>query len=269
MLRVVSPRAAAVALSLSVLVGRSAAAQPTPFSPAPAPNPEPATPPPPKEPPVPPRPPAPPDTTTGASPPVADAVAPPASQSSSGKAASVGHVEPGAPAEAEPQPPDDPHLAVGAGAHVAFGAAPAVSVGVTVSGEVATGRWSLGLEGRYDAPARAHTTQGATVRSTLAGGAFVPCLRARGTWACAVVLVSRVESEGAEANAPTVRGTALFVGVGGRLAMHVPLPLNFALRIAAEVLAHPVPYELTANEHRLFRSSVVSTAIGPAVVRAF
>jgi hypothetical protein len=255
------------AVVVSGLVPRVAAAQPSPFSPAPTTNPEPATPPPPKGPPVPEPPPGT-DTTTSASPPVADAVAPPRSSSTSGKTAAMGEPEPGG-GPSEPESPEVRHVALGAGGHVAFGAAPAVSIGARVSAEVATGRWSLGLEARYDLFAGAHTTPGASVRSTLAGGAFVPCMRARGTWACGVVLVSRVASEGAEADAPVVRDVSLLVGLGGRLAMHVPLPLNFALRIAAEVLAHPVPYELTANGHRLFRSSVVSTSIGPALVRAF
>jgi hypothetical protein len=51
--------------------------------------------------------------------------------------------------------------------------------------------------------------------------------------------------------------------------MHFSLPLNFALRVGGEVLGHPVPYELVANGSRVFKSSVVSTMIGPSIVRAF
>ncbi|MDB5212619.1 MAG: hypothetical protein JWO86_546 [Myxococcaceae bacterium] len=164
---------------------------------------------------------------------------------------------------------DDPHFAVGAGGHVAFGSAPAVAVGARVSAEIATGRWSLGIEGRYDLPAGAHTTQGGTARTSLAGGSFVPCIRAKGTWACGVVMVSRVTIDGSDVNGATASDAWFFLGIGARLETHLPLPLNFALRIGGEILAHPIPYELMANGHRVFKSSVVSTMIGPSLVRAF
>jgi hypothetical protein len=164
---------------------------------------------------------------------------------------------------------DVAHVALGAGGHVAFASGPAVAVGVHASGELATGRWSLGLEGRYDLPASAHTTQGGMARTTLAGGAFVPCLRAKGTWACAVVMASRVSSEASELGSAAVRDASLFLGVGARLMMHFSLPLNFALRVGGEVLAHPLPYELAVNGHRIFKSSAVSTTLGPTLVRAF
>jgi hypothetical protein len=164
---------------------------------------------------------------------------------------------------------DDPHLALGAGGHVAFGTAPAVAVGARVSAEVATGRWSLGIEGRYDLPAGAHTTQGGTARASLAGGSFIPCIRAKGTWACGVVMASRVTVDGSDANGATASDSWLFLGIGARFEMHLSLPANFALRIGGEILGHPIPYELTASGHRIFKSSVVSTMIGPSLVRAF
>jgi hypothetical protein len=161
------------------------------------------------------------------------------------------------------------HVALGAGGHLAFGTAPAVAVGARVSAEVATGRWSLGIEGRYDLPASTHTTQGGTARTTLAGGSFVPCIRARGTWACGVVLVSHVGIDGSDANGVTASDSWIFLGIGARLAMHLSLPSNFALRIGGEVLGHPVRYTLTAGGHQIFKSSVVSVIIGPSLVRAF
>ena len=61
----------------------------------------------------------------------------------------------------------------------------------------------------------------------------------------------------------------LFLGIGARLEMHFSLPLDFALRVGGEILGHPIPYELVANGNRIFKSSVVSTMIGPTLVRAF
>lgn len=239
-------RAVPVAILIWVVPSHAFAAQPPP---APAAPPKPV----------------PPDANSGASPPVADALPPPTTGSSF------------APVVPEPPPldpaieavADDPHLAVGAGGHVAFGSAPAVAVGARVSVEVATGRWSLGLEGRYDLPAGAHTTQGGTARTSLAGASFVPCIRAKGTWACGVVLASRVKIDGTDPNAATASDAWFFLGIGARLEMHLSLPLDFALRIGGEILGHPIPYELVANGHRVFKSSVVSTMIGPTLVRAF
>lgn len=250
-----------------VVSSQAFAAEPSDFSHTPdtAP-PSPATPPPPAPlvPPKAPKP-APPDATSGASPPVADALPPPKTGSPVAPVvADTPALDPAIEAIA-----DDPHVAVGAGGHVVFGTAPAVAVGALASIEIATGRWSLGLEGRYDLPASAHTTQGGTARTSLAGASFVPCIRAKGTWACGVVLASRVKIDGTDANGASASDAWFFVGVGARLEMHLSLPLNFALRVGGEILGHPIPYELVTNGHRVFKASVVSTSIGPTLVRAF
>lgn len=254
------------------VVPSHAFAQPSEFSHSPNPAPASPAPPPPPAPPVPEKaapapaaPAAPVDANSSASPPVAGALPP--AKTGSTKAPIVPDepvLDPAVEAIA-----DDAHLAVGAGGHVAFGTAPAVAVGARVSAEVATGRWSLGIEGRYDLPAGARTTQGATARTSLAGGSFVPCIRAKGTWACGVVMVSHVTIDGSDANGVTASDAWFFLGIGARLAMHLSLPGNFALRIGGEILGHPIRYELMATGHRIFKSSVVSTMIGPSLVRAF
>jgi len=160
---------------------------------------------------------------------------------------------------------DEPHLALGAGSHVAFGPTPAIALGAHVSAELVTRVWSLGLEGRYDlSTSDVRTLQGQAVRTKLAGGSFVPCLRARGLWACGVVLASRVTSDGAEAI-----NARFFLGIGARFELHLALPSDFALRLCGELLTHPFAYELVANGHRVFRSSILSTMIGPSLVHAF
>jgi hypothetical protein len=256
-----------LAAILLLVVPSQGLAQPSEFSHTPEPAPQsPATPPPPA-PMVPPKAPKPasPDTMSGASPPVADAIPPPITGSPQ---APVTPEPPALDPEVEAMA-DIPHFAVGAGGHVAFGTAPAVALGARVSAEVATGRWSLGLEGRFDLPASAQTSAGGTARTSLAGASFVPCIRAKGTWACGVVLASRVKIDGRDASGVAASDAWLFFGIGARLEMHLSLPLNFALRIGAEILAHPVAFELVANGHRVFKSSVVSTTLGPTLVRAF
>ena len=179
------------------------------------------------------------------------------------------------PADVPPPPiaprkdaPDPARFALGVGGHLAFGVAPAPALGFRISGELATQRLSIGLEGRFDLAASAESSEGGRARTSLAGAALVPCLRVPLAWVCAVALVSRVEAEAVGVSAP--RGDAfLFLGGGGRLVTAIPLPQDFSLRIGGDVLAHPVPFELTLNGQRVYRSSAVSAIAGLAVVRIF
>jgi hypothetical protein len=146
--------------------------------------------------------------------------------------------------------------------------APAPALGFRISGELATRQLSLGLEGRFDLAASAESSEGGRARTSLAGAALVPCLRVPLAWACAVAMVSRVEAEAVGVSSP--RSDAfLFLGGGARLVTAIPLPQDFSLRLGGDVLAHPVPFELTVNGQRVYRSSTVSAIAGLAVVRIF
>lgn len=166
-------------------------------------------------------------------------------------------------------PADVARLVVGAGTHVALGPAPAASVGLLVSTELANYRWSIGLEGRYDLPSSGPALGGAGARSSLAGVQVVPCLRAQGMWACAVVLVSNLHTSASRDPDVRANDDFLLFGVGARLAIHLSLPADFALRIGAQVLGHPLAAELTHGDTRLFKSSAVSATLGPTIVRVF
>jgi hypothetical protein len=179
-------------------------------------------------------------------------------------------IEGGAVNDAQPfTGADKNRLVIGGGGHFAYGSAPAVALGVRLSAELVSPEYSLALEGRYDLPASGQTRSGATARSSLAGAAIVPCVRARAVWACGVVLLSRVSAEASEANGTRVTDAAFFFGIGGRLQAHFALPWDFAIRVAGDLLVHPIAYELSANDRRLLRSNVVSFTIGPALVHAF
>ncbi len=208
-----------------------------------------------------------PDVVSSGSPPVEAALAPPAATGGAG-APQIERAQ-GEPTQHRDPGTEGPRLALGAGGHVTFGAGPAVSVGVRMLAEVGNTRWSIGVEGRYDAPASGQTTQGANARASLLGASVVPCVRAQGLWACGVLLLSRVEAEASDLTTPTVRERSFFLGIGGRLQMHFALPLGFALRLGTELLAHPLPYELKSGTHRLFKSFALSTTLGPSLVRAF
>ena len=182
-------------------------------------------------------------------------------------------------APAPPEPPkedsrgdaplDVAHFAFGAGGHLGFGIAPALATGVQVSAELATFRWSLGLEGRYDLPASGDPSTGTHARTWLAGGAIVPCARAQALWACGVVLLSHVSSSGTTDDGVRAKDSWFVLGLGARVALHFALKHDFALRVVGEMLVHPLPWDLSSNGHTIYKSSVVSTTIGPALVHAF
>jgi hypothetical protein len=163
---------------------------------------------------------------------------------------------------------DAPRFAVGAGGHVAFGIAPAPAIGLRVSTELTTKRWSVGLEGRFDLASSAASSEGGSSRTSLAGGAFVPCVRVPLVWACGVALVSRVEAEAVGVSLPRT-DAFVFVGAGARLVAALDLGQDFVLRVGGDVLAHPAPFELTVNGTSVYRSSTVSGLAGLAVARIF
>jgi hypothetical protein len=163
---------------------------------------------------------------------------------------------------------DPPRFVLGAGAHVAFGIAPAAAIGFRISTELATRRYAVALEGRFDLPASSDTAEGGRIRTSLAGGAIVPCVRIPLVWACGVVLVARVAAEAVEVTTPRSDGF-LFLGAGARLVGSLPLPQDFSLRIGGDVLAHPVPFELTVNGRSVHRSSAVSALAGVALAHNF
>jgi hypothetical protein len=174
------------------------------------------------------------------------------------------------PTSSAPSPDvaDPARFALAAGGHVAFGIAPAPALGFRVSGEIATRRFAVGLEGRLDLPASSESSEGGRSRTSLAGAALVPCVRVPLAWACGVLLASRVDAEAISVTAP--RSDAfLFFGAGARLVTAIPLPEGFNLRIGGDALVHPVPFELTLNGRRIYRSSVVSAIAGVAVARIF
>ncbi|MEA2753384.1 MAG: hypothetical protein QOI41_7527 [Myxococcales bacterium] len=197
------------------------------------------------------------------------------------------HAEPDAPVTAPPGAPssasadrpapsldtrdetrDPARFVLGAGVHVAFGIAPAAAVGFRISTEVATRRYAIALEGRFDLPSSSDTAEGGRVRTSLAGGAIVPCVRVPLAWACGVLLVARVAAESVDVTSPRSDGF-LFLGAGARLVTAIPLPESFSLRIGGDVLAHPVPFELTVNGRSVHRSSTVSALAGIALAHNF
>jgi hypothetical protein len=166
-------------------------------------------------------------------------------------------------------PPRDPlRFGIGAAAHAAFGIAPAPALGLRLSAELATRRFSVAVEGRFDLPSSSETPEGGRARTSLAGAALIPCIRVPLARACAVALVARVGAEAVDVSAPRSDGF-LFLGAGGRLVSAIELPQDFELRIGGDLLAHPMPFELTVNGRSVHRSSTVSALAGVGVSHIF
>lgn len=166
-------------------------------------------------------------------------------------------------------PPGDPlRLGFSLATHAAFGIAPAPSLGFRLAAEIGTRRLSLGLEGRLDLPASAETAEGGRSRTSLSGATLVPCVRLPFAWACGVLLVARVDAEAVDVTSPRSEGF-LFLGAGARLVTAIPLAQDFSLRLGGDVLAHPLPFELTVNGRRIYRSSTISALAGLGVAWIF
>jgi|GEM_PF-2930189 len=155
----------------------------------------------------------------------------------------------------------------GFGTHAAFGLAPAVAMGVHANAELVSAWASLGLEGRFDLPATGDGVDGRRIRTSVAGASVVPCLRAGRAWACGLVFVGRASSEWPST---ATRDAAFLVwGAGARLAFHIGLPSDFALRLTADVLGHPDGYELIADNRTVLKAPAVSGTAGLGLVRLF
>jgi hypothetical protein len=77
-----------------------------------------------------------------------------------------------------------------------------------------------------------------------------------------------VEAESVLVTSPRSDGF-LFLGVGGRLVTAIPLPEDFTLRVGGDVLAHPLPFELTVNGRRVYGSSTVSALASVGLAHIF
>ena len=175
---------------------------------------------------------------------------------------------PAAAAAAAKNDADPLRMAVAAGTHLAFGVAPATSVGIHVSMAAAARRYQVGIEGRFDLAASASSAEGGRSRTSLAGAALVPCVRASVVLACALLLVARVEAASVDVTAP--RSDAfVYLGAGGRLAVPIALPEGFGLAASGDLLGHPAPFALSLNGREVYRSSAVSGVVGLTVTRIF
>lgn len=158
-------------------------------------------------------------------------------------------------------------LDLGAAPSLWIGAAPAVSVEASVFARARAGRVSLALEGRYGLPA-SRAVEGATVETSSAAGALVPCVHFGVASACAVGALGSLRASSRGVVRPRT-GSALHAAIGPRAAIELPLAERLSLRVHGDVLVPLTTHTLEIDGASVYTLPRVaaSAAIG-VVVRA-
>jgi hypothetical protein len=159
-------------------------------------------------------------------------------------------------------------LAIGGGVYVAVGEGPSPSPGVRIAAEmVHRGKLSAAIELRAGLPTSSAIT-GGVVRTSLLGGALVPCWRAWRFSACAVAFVGRMATATEDVPRPSSRAF-VHVAAGLRAALDIPLSDALAFRVGADGMATVAPFVVEVDNRAVYESSAVTGLVGASLVRAF
>lgn len=179
--------------------------------------------------------------------------------------APVTEARPTRPAAKRDEPSNRFHWSVGFGPIVQLGVLPKLTVGGTAFGALRRDRWSLALEGELDLPVTTRE-QDVAVRSTSLALKLVPC----GTWRTLIACqVTAVRWLGATGSASHVGGRSSALAFGARLGIDLPVTAWLAARPYAEVLATPGPVRLLSDGREVWRTPLLSGALGIAAVAHF
>jgi hypothetical protein len=167
-------------------------------------------------------------------------------------------------------PPQRPAWAVRGtlGVLGAVGTAPAVAVGAIVGAGVRVDRWSLGLEGRLDAPASRDAAPGGRVSSALRSGSFVPCVHFGPALLCGLATAGELLGEGEGVTQPR-EDASFFAALGGRAALEIPAASPIALRTHADLQATLTEVHLELAGRRVWSTPPVSAALGLGIAGQF
>jgi hypothetical protein len=158
-------------------------------------------------------------------------------------------------------------LRVGAGFLGGVDATLLASFGLTAQADIAFARWSAGLELRGDLPTSTSVpSTGYYVTASLWRVAAIPCFRHKLASVCAIVAVGNER-----ASAGGVNLSAVWVGLGGRLALELPLYSRFvSIRLHADVVAPATRNELVSPGGKpLYATAAVSGSFGMALLANF
>lgn len=153
------------------------------------------------------------------------------------------------------------------GGHGTLGFAPRVDYGASASIGASYGSASLDLEGRRDMPTTSSLGKGeATISLMMAS--LVPCMHRSVLVGCAVVSMGSLEATGAGVDAPATR-SALYLGLGLRAGIEVPLGATFALSARAEVLAPLVHTTLRLDGADVWSTPALAGSLGLGLLAFF
>jgi hypothetical protein len=148
-----------------------------------------------------------------------------------------------------PEPAAAPSVvfSVSAGAVASVGVAPAPAAGLSLGGDA---RWrdvSLAIEARIDAPAgRSIQGMGGPVSSWLLVATVAPCGHVTALEVCALAQLGSLQADAANV-ANQSSGTAPWVAIGGRVAVHQRVAGGTILRLRADLLANLDPASITVG----------------------
>jgi hypothetical protein len=169
---------------------------------------------------------------------------------------------------------------LGGGVSLAMAPGPP-AFGGTLGVALHASRFSVGVEGLFDAPSSAAARDNAPDRvSTWAAiGALVPCVflglvpeapaRRAGFWqtllnggyACAVAQAGALVSSGQKTSNPLARST-LWLAVGGRIGVALPVTGPLFFRVRADLLGELSPTTLTLNSIDQWKTLGVAGTVG-------
>jgi hypothetical protein len=149
---------------------------------------------------------------------------------------------------------------------VAFGAAPAVGFGPDLYAAFRYGRFQVDALGRFDAQASRSTAEGGVVATSLITVGVAPCFRLSVVALCAHGAIGSLVAETRDVTRPG-SDSVLYVSIGARVAVTIPLLENLAIRPYAELAVPLLPYEFRLNGRAIYTLSPVSAAfgVGPAL----
>jgi hypothetical protein len=161
-----------------------------------------------------------------------------------------------------------PVLRLGLGVSMGLALSPAI-VSPGFGGFVGV-RWpwfSLSLEGRGDLPATTDGPSPAHLRTSLAAGAFAPCLHWRWMLGCGIVTFGALH--GAGANVHPDGQTAPYLAAGLRAGIEAPFSDHFAGQLTADGLLTAVRARMLVGATEEWISPVASGSIGIRLVATF
>lgn len=161
-----------------------------------------------------------------------------------------------------------PTFEVAAGAVASAGVAPLMAAGIALGGAVRSARLSVEVEGRVDVPVSVPATGGGSLLSWLGTAAVVPCVLLSPTFLCAVGQLGSMQVS-SENVTPRRAESVLWVAVGGRFGVELPLHEEAALRVRTDFVGDVRPPTFRLNGMDQWTAPAVAASLSLDIVVHF